>query len=64
MDWAAWRDEFPIFETKTYLNTCSLSPLAKRVRAAHDRYLDEWDRLGSAAWYAHFYAHDYRRLYE
>ena len=54
MDWAAWRDEFPIFETKTYLNTCSLSPLARRVRAAHDRYLDEWDRLGSAAWYAHW----------
>ncbi len=54
MDWPAWRDEFPIFETKTYLNTCSLSPLAKRVRAAHDRYLDEWDRLGSAAWHAHW----------
>jgi len=50
MDWTAWRDEFPIFRSKVYLNTCSLGPLARRVRAAHDRFLDEWESLGAAAW--------------
>ena len=51
MDWSSWRDEFPIFRTKTYLNTCSLAPLANRVRAAHERFLDEWSSLGASAWY-------------
>jgi selenocysteine lyase/cysteine desulfurase len=51
VDWSAWRDEFPIFRTKTYLNTCSLGPLARRVRASVDRFLDEWEALGAAAWY-------------
>lgn len=51
MDWSAWRDEFPIFRTTTYLNTCSLAPLASRVRAAHNRFLDEWEAHGASAWY-------------
>ena len=51
MDWSAWRDEFPIFRTKTYLNTCSLGPLARRVRSSIDRFLDEWETRGAAAWY-------------
>lgn len=51
MDWSAWRDEFPTFRTTTYLNTCSLAPLAARVRAAHSRFLDEWEALGASAWY-------------
>lgn len=51
MDWSAWRDEFPIFEKRVYLSTCSLGPLARRVRAAHDRFLDEWEDRGAAAWY-------------
>lgn len=51
MDWSPWRDEFPIFRTKAYLNTCSLAPLARRVRAAVARFLDEWDDRGAAAWY-------------
>ena len=54
MDWLAWRDEFPIFRTKTYLNTCSLAPLAQRVRQAQERFLDEWDGLGASAWYSHW----------
>lgn len=54
MDWEAWREEFPIFRTKTYLSTCSLAPLARRVRAAQDRFLDEWDALGASAWYSHW----------
>lgn len=51
MDWTAWRDEFPIFRRKTYLNTCSLGPLARRVRAAQERFFDEWDEFGASAWY-------------
>ena len=51
MDWSAWRDEFPTFRTMTYLNTCSLAPLASRVRAAQERFLDEWEALGASAWY-------------
>jgi len=51
MDWSAWRDEFPTFRTTTYLNTCSLAPLAARVRAAQERFLDEWEALGASAWY-------------
>lgn len=54
MDWTVWRDEFPILRTKAYLNTCSLAPLARRVRAAQERFLDEWDSMGSTAWYSHW----------
>ncbi len=52
MDWTAWRDEFPIFERKVYLNTCSLGPLARRVRAAQERFFDEWEESGASAWYS------------
>ncbi len=38
------------------MNTCSLGPLARRVRAAHDRFLEEWDSLGASAWYSHWMA--------
>ena len=51
MDWTAWREEFPILGRSTYLATCSLAPLARRVRAAVEQYLDRWDTLGAAAWY-------------
>jgi len=52
MDWTAWRDEFPIFRTKRYLNTCSLGPLSRRVRAAHEAFLGEWEDHGATAWYS------------
>jgi len=51
VDWSAWRDEFPTFRTTTYLNTCSLAPLAARVRAAQEQFLDQWEALGASAWY-------------
>lgn len=51
MDFEAYRDEFPIFRTKAYLNTCSLGPLSHRARAAVLRFLDDWDDLGAHAWY-------------
>jgi len=52
VDWTAWRDEFPIFRRKRYLNTCSLGPLSRRVRAAHDAFLGEWEQHGATAWYS------------
>ncbi|HEV8361487.1 MAG TPA: aminotransferase class V-fold PLP-dependent enzyme [Candidatus Thermoplasmatota archaeon] len=51
MDWSAWRDEFPILGRKTYLNTCSLTPLGKAHRAATERFFAQWDELGASAWY-------------
>jgi len=51
MDWTVWRDEFPTFRKTNYLNTCSLAPLARRVRAAQETFFDEWEALGASAWY-------------
>jgi selenocysteine lyase/cysteine desulfurase len=41
------RDRFPIFERKTYLDSCSKGALSHEVRAAYLRYLDDWERDGS-----------------
>jgi selenocysteine lyase/cysteine desulfurase len=41
------RDEFPIFEHTTYLNSCSQGALSRRVRAAYEEYLDGWDEHGA-----------------
>src|SRR3972149_7638271 len=49
--WAPSRAEFPIFETTTYLNTCSLAPLSRRVAAAVGEYLRLWGQFGASAWY-------------
>lgn len=52
MDWTAWRDEFPVYRRTRYLNTCSLGALSRRVRAAQERFLDEWEQSGATAWYS------------
>jgi selenocysteine lyase/cysteine desulfurase len=44
---AAIRGEFPIFEHKTYLNSCSQGALALRVRDAYQEYLSGWDENGA-----------------
>jgi selenocysteine lyase/cysteine desulfurase len=44
---AAIRGEFPIFETATYLNSCSQGALSNRVRAAVDAWLAGWDENGA-----------------
>ncbi len=44
---AAIRDEFPILEHKTYLNSCSQGALSHRVRAAYEEYLAGWDGNGA-----------------
>ena len=46
-----YRDEFPIFEHKTYLNTCSLGALSNRSRQRVEEFLDTWAGRGAAAWY-------------
>ena len=43
----AVRGEFPIFERKTYLNSCSQGALSHRVRAAYEEYLAGWDENGA-----------------
>lgn len=48
---ARYREEFPVFRHAIYLNSCSLGALSHRVRDAHMRYLDEWERRGASAWY-------------
>ena len=49
-----YRPEFPIFQSATYLNTCSLGPLSTRARAALCEFADLWDRWGASAWYEHW----------
>ncbi len=41
------RSRFPIFENKTYLNSCSYGALSIDVRDAYQRYLDDWNKAGS-----------------
>ncbi len=50
-DLAAYRAEFPIFERKTYLNSCSLGPLSRRARADMGEFMDLWETMGASAWY-------------
>ena len=44
---AVVRGEFPIFETATYLNSCSQGALSHRVRAAVEGWLAGWDENGA-----------------
>ena len=49
--WEEFRSRFPIFETTTYLNTCSLGALSRTGREASEHFLDLWQRMGASAWY-------------
>ena len=44
---AAIRGQFPIFETATYLNSCSQGALSHRVREAVEGWLAGWDANGA-----------------
>jgi selenocysteine lyase/cysteine desulfurase len=44
---ATIRDQFPILETTTYLNSCSQGALSTRVRSAYEEYLEGWDANGA-----------------
>jgi selenocysteine lyase/cysteine desulfurase len=41
------RERFPIFESKTYINSCSYAALSTDVRAAFEQYLSDRDEFGS-----------------
>ncbi len=41
------RDRFPIFQKKTYFNSCSQGALSLDVRQAYEQYLKDWDEKGS-----------------
>jgi selenocysteine lyase/cysteine desulfurase len=43
----SFRDRFPIFRTKTYLNSCSQGALSVEVHRAYEQYLCDWDEKGS-----------------
>src|SRR5213595_1166857 len=48
---ARYREEFPIFRDKIYLNTCSLGALGERTRRKLAEFVDLWQLRGASAWY-------------
>ncbi|MCB0160825.1 MAG: hypothetical protein KDD83_21980, partial [Caldilineaceae bacterium] len=41
------RDRFPIFQDKTYINSCSQGALSVDVIEAYQAYLRDWQEQGS-----------------
>ena len=62
---ARYREEFPIFRDKIYLNTCSLGALGERTRRKLAEFVDLWQSRGASAWYDVWWAAlgDLRRRY-
>ena len=46
-----WRAEFPILQTRAYLNSCSLGALSLRSMGYLGEYQALWNTLGASAWY-------------
>jgi kynureninase len=51
MNWTRWRDEFPILERATYLNSCSLGALSHRALSRVSQFHEDWHTFGASAWY-------------
>ncbi|WIG57621.1 MAG: Cysteine desulfurase [Ktedonobacterales bacterium] len=51
-DLLKYREEFPILQHKTYLNSCSLGPLSLRSMAGMARFQEYWNEHGAQAWYS------------
>lgn len=51
-DLLVYREEFPIVQQTTYLNTCSLAPLSRTVMQSQSRFLEQWSVLGGKVWFA------------
>lgn len=51
VDLLAYRDEFPILQRKTYLNSCSLGALSKRSMQNVAQFMEMWNEWGAHAWY-------------
>ena len=47
----SWRGEFPILQTSTYLNSCSLGALSRRSMGYLGEYQALWNTMGASAWY-------------
>ena len=47
----AYRDEFPILQRKTYLNSCSLGALSVRSVQGIEQFVEQWNEWGAHAWY-------------
>src|SRR6478609_5323716 len=47
----AWRSEFPILDTCTYLVSHSLGAMPRRTAAYLQEYADTWTRRGVRAWH-------------
>src|SRR5260370_1752664 len=47
----SYRDEFPILQHKTYLNSCSLGALSKRSMENMAQFIEMWNEWGAHAWY-------------
>lgn len=43
----SFRDHFPIFKNKTYINSCSKGALSHEVQQAYLDYLSDWNEKGS-----------------
>jgi selenocysteine lyase/cysteine desulfurase len=46
-----YREEFPILQKKTYLNSCSLGALSTRSMQNVGRFMETWNEWGANAWY-------------
>jgi selenocysteine lyase/cysteine desulfurase len=46
-----WRGEFPILQTHTYMNSCSLGALSRRSMGYLGEYQALWNTMGASAWY-------------
>jgi selenocysteine lyase/cysteine desulfurase len=44
---AAFRKQFPIFDEKVYLSSCSQGALSRPVQAAVEEFLESWHRYGN-----------------
>ncbi|MBF6613187.1 MAG: aminotransferase class V-fold PLP-dependent enzyme [Chloroflexi bacterium] len=50
-DLLRYRDDFPIVQNKTFLNTCSLGALSTRSIANMQEFMQLWAEMGASAWY-------------
>jgi selenocysteine lyase/cysteine desulfurase len=48
------RSQFPILNTHTYLNSCSLGALSLRAEEYLDDFRMRWHTMGASAWYEHW----------
>ncbi len=46
-----YRDEFPLLQRKTYLNSCSLGALSQRSMRGVSQFMEMWNEWGAHSWY-------------